>query len=106
MKYYTEGYISGVEQTKGTSGSKVNTVIKFHPTPPFLFEEEGVAFCLLKGDSRGCAKLIQCNDRKQINLPNLGIDVACALTLLGTHQKLRVEGSTGSLDSFTNWKTL
>ena len=104
MKYYTEGYISGVE--KSTDGKKEQVAIKFHPLPPFLFEEDGVAFCLLKGGSKGCAKLIKCEDKTQVDLPNLGVDVACALTLLGTHQRLRVEGDTNSLTSFTDWKTL
>lgn len=104
MKYYTEGYISGVE--KSTDGQKEHVALKFHPLPPFLFEEDGVAFCLLKGYSGGRAKLIKCKDKTQVVLPKLGIDVACALTLLGTHQRLRVEGDKDSLDSFTDWKTL
>ena len=104
MKYYTEGYISGVE--KSTDGQKEHVALKFHPLPPFLFEEDGVSFCLLKGDSGGRAKLIKCKDKTQFDLPNLGVDVASALTLLGIHQRLRVEGDKDSLDSFTDWKTL
>ena len=97
-------HISGVE--KSTDGQKEHVALKFHPLPPFLFEEDGVAFCLLKGDSGGRAKLIKCKDKTQVDLPNLGVDVASALTLLGIHQRLRVEGDKDSLDSFTDWKTL
>lgn len=104
MKYYTEGYISGVE--KSTDGQKEHVALKFHPLSPFLFEEDGVAFCLLKGDSKGCAQLIKCDDKTQVDLPNLCVDVACALTLLGTHQRLRIEGNSDSLTSFTGWKTV
>ena len=34
MKYYTEGYISGVE--KSTDGQKEHVALKFHPLPPFF----------------------------------------------------------------------
>ena len=105
-KYYTEGYIAGVEKTTDEKTKKEKFIIKFHPTPPFLFEEGDAAFCLIKSKTNGSAKLIKCDSMKQIELPNIGIDGACALMLLGTRQKLRIEAATSSIRSFTDWKTL
>ena len=98
MSYYAEGFIVGVHV------SATNTAIEFHPAPPFLFED-GVKQCLLKSDNKE-GRFVDCDGKGQLKVNILRMDVAVAVSLMQSHQKIRIKTSEDDCNLFVEWLTV
>ena len=100
MKYYTEGFISGIDT------ELVQSSLWFKPTPPFLLSVEDNKFCLLMPQSGKDAKILYCDAKERIKLSILRIDVSTALMLMTSHQKIHITTADETVDQFVEWRTV
>ena len=98
MSYYTEGFIVGIHV------NTTDTTIKFQAAPPFLFED-GVKQCLLKSDHKE-GRFVDCDENGKLKVNILRMDVAVAVSLMHSHQKIRIKTAEDDSNLFVEWWTV